>query len=200
MRWLLGVMLLVMSQLALADGITKLKDFLQGLSGFQADFTQSVLQGKKKEKSTGLLTLQRPGRFRWDYEAPYAHLVLADGAFVWVYDPDLAQITRQKQASAVEGTPAQLLTNDVPVEKSFTLKNDPPEEGQEWASLVPKEKDSQYDALRVGFQGADLKSIIIKDKFNQVTRIDFTNIKRNPKLEWDFFVFEPPEGADLIEQ
>jgi outer membrane lipoprotein carrier protein len=127
-------------------------------------------------------------------------MVLADGFFVWVHDPDLEQITRQKQASAVEGTPAQLLTNDVPVEKNFKLSNDKNSDGLEWIKLIPKNKESQYETLKAGFKGKNLKALIIEDKFNQKTRIDFNNIKRNPKLAWDFFVFEPPKGTDVIER
>ncbi len=197
---LLGVVLLAVSQMASADGLAKMKAFLDGLNSFKSEFQQEVIQGKKADKSRGLLTLQRPGRFRWDYEHPYPHMVLADGFHVWVYDPDLAQITRQKQASAVEGTPAQLLTNDVPVEKNFTMQDAGSKDGIDWVELKPKDKESQYDMIRVGFKGDNLDRFEIKDKFNQNTRITFKKIERNPKLAFDYFVFEPPENADLIEQ
>ena len=200
MRWIMGVAMLAVSQMGLADGLATMKSFLNGLNSFKSEFEQSVIQGKKKETSRGKLTLQRPGRFRWDYEHPYPHLVLADGFHVWVYDPDLEQITRQKQASAVEGTPAQLLTNDVPIEKNFVMKNAAKKDGLVWVELKPKDSESQYEMIRVGFKGKNLNRFEIMDKFGQHTRIVFKKIKRNPKLAWDYFVFEPPEGADLIEQ
>lgn len=200
MRWLMGFFMLAMSHLALADGVEQLKTFLKGLDSFRSEFKQTIVQGEKKEKSTGELTLQRPGKFRWDYEEPYPHLVLADSKYVWIYDPDLEQVTRRGQAPALEGTPAQLLTNDVPLEKNFTLSDKGSKEGMIWVELLPKDKDSQYIRFELAFKGNDLRLMRIIDKFNQNTDIEFSKIERNPKLEDDHFVFEPPEGVDVLQQ
>lgn len=200
MRRLMALFMLAISHAAVAGGVEQLKSFLKGLEVFQADFTQTIVQGAKKERSSGLLTLQRPGKFRWDYEKPYPHLVLADATYVWIYDPDLEQVTRRTQAPALEGTPAQLLTNDVPIEKNFTLTDKGDKDGMTWVELVPKDKESQYVQFNLGFKREEVRLMQIVDKFNQVTDIEFSDIKRNPPLEDDFFVFEPPEGVDVIHQ
>lgn len=200
MRWLMALFMLAMSHAALAGGVEQLKSFLKGLESFQADFKQTIVQGTKKERSGGLLTLQRPGKFRWDYEEPYPHLVLADATYVWIYDPDLEQVTRRTQAPALEGTPAQLLTNDVPIEKNFTLGDKGSKDGMIWVELLPKDKEGQYVRFNLAFKGDELRIMQIVDKFNQVTDIEFSAIKRNPSLEDDFFVFEPPEGVDVLQQ
>jgi outer membrane lipoprotein carrier protein len=200
MRWSICLVMLLLSQAAVAGGEEALKEFIKDLRGFQADFKQTITQGSKEEKSTGLLTLEKPGKFRWDYEKPNPHLVLADSNYVWIYDPDLEQVTRRKQATALQGTPAQVLVSDDPLDKSFEISGDSKEKGLEWVKLIPRDKDSQYDHIRLAFKGKDLDRIVIYDKFDQVTEIEFSKIERNPKLDWDFFLFEPPEGADIIDQ
>lgn len=182
-----------------ADGIADLKAFTAELSTFQANFSQTVTQGGKAQKESGILTLKRPTRFRWDYLKPNPHMVLADGFHVWVYDKELDQASRQKQQKAVSGTPAQVLTGDVPVEQIFKISNLPDSGGMSWVKLVPKDKDSQYDLIKLAMKDQLLARMHIVDKLGQTTEIEFTKVKRNPEVAWDFFIFEVPKGVDLID-
>jgi chaperone LolA len=190
---------LVLVQPAQADAMADLKAFTDGLSTFQANFSQTVTQGGKARKESGLLTLKRPTRFRWDYLKPNPHMVLADGFHVWVYDKELDQASRQKQQKAVSGTPAQVLTGDVPVEQIFKISNLPDSGGMSWLKLVPKDKDSQYDFIKLAMKDQMLARMHIVDKLGQATEIEFTKVKRNPEVAWDFFIFEVPKGVDLID-
>lgn len=201
MRWLIIFALLSLSQTALAGGKESMAKYLKGLIGFQADFAQTITQGgKEKQTSTGQLSLEKPGKFRWDYEAPHKHMVLADTNHVWVYDPDLEQVTRRKQASALQGTPAQVLVSNDPLEKNFKIKDEGKKKGLEWIRLFPRDKDSQYDKIRLAFKGKNLDRLVIYDKFDQVTVIKFSKIRRNPRFPWDYFLFEPPQGTDVLDQ
>jgi outer membrane lipoprotein carrier protein len=199
MRALIIMVLLVLSLKAHADGIADLKAFVSGLTTFQAEFKQTVRQGRKEETESGVLTLKRPTRFRWDYLKPHPHMVLADGFHVWVYDKELDQASRQKQKKAVSGTPAQVLTGDVPVETTFQINPIKGKGELSWLKLVPRDKDSQYDYIKVALKGPVLARMDIVDKLGQTTEIEFFNIKRNPTVPWDFFIFEVPKGVDLID-
>jgi chaperone LolA len=196
--WLLFLSL-ALALPAQADGIADLKAFVSGLTTFKANFTQTVRRGKKKTTETGVLTLKRPTRFRWDYIEPYPHMVLADGFHVWIYDKELEQATRQKQQKAVSGTPAQVLTGDAAVEKTFKMKNLKGSKDVNWVKLTPRDKDSQYEYVKVAFKEGTLIQMDIVDKLNQTTQIRFAKAKRNPKVPWDFFIFDPPKGVDLVD-
>jgi outer membrane lipoprotein carrier protein len=199
MRALLIMLLLVLSMRGHADGIEDLKNFVGGLKTFQANFTQTVTQGKRVEKETGVLTLKSPARFRWDYLKPHEHMVLGDGFHVWVFDKELDQVSRQLQRKAVKGSPAQVMTGDVAVDKTFNLSNLTSKDSLHWVKLVPKDKDSQYDYIKVAMKDKLMSEMHIVDKLSQTTRISFTQIKRNPKVAWDYFIFEVPKGVDLID-
>jgi outer membrane lipoprotein carrier protein len=48
-------------------------------------------------------------------------LLVGDGEKVWIYDPDLRQVTVKKVDAAIGSTPAALLVGGDALEKNFTL-------------------------------------------------------------------------------
>jgi outer membrane lipoprotein-sorting protein len=38
----------------------------------------------------------------------------------------------------------------------------------------------------------------LKDKLQQSTRIEFSDVERNARLAGELFTFKPPEGVDVI--
>ena len=42
--------------------------------------------------------------------------------------------------------------------------------------------------------------MVIADSFGQVSRLSFSRVERNPKLDAALFRFTPPAGADVIEE
>ena len=55
-----------------ANGKARLDAFLDGLTTLEARFEQSVLdtENNKTGLFRGVFMLQRPGRFRWNYDPP----------------------------------------------------------------------------------------------------------------------------------
>ena len=65
-------------------GVDAISSYLNGFNTAQAEFTQLNPDGSI---STGDLSIRRPGRARFDYDAPNAGLVIAGGGQVAVFDP-----------------------------------------------------------------------------------------------------------------
>jgi outer membrane lipoprotein carrier protein len=183
------------------QGPARLDRFLGGLQTLSARFEQEVEQAEipDTQRSAGSLAIRRPGQFRWDYVEPYEQLVLADGQTIWLYDPDLAQVTRQEQAQALEGTPAQVLSDARPLTGSFTVLDAGEAEGLAWVELVPRDPDSQFERIRLGLDESGLRALEMADKLGQHTRFRFYEVKRNPLLADGLFQFEPPPGVDVLE-
>lgn len=76
---------LVMSLPAHAEkiGLGALNGYLNGLTTMQAPFTQVNADGTI---STGTLSIQRPGRVRFEYDPPDRSLVMAGGGQVAIFD------------------------------------------------------------------------------------------------------------------
>jgi outer membrane lipoprotein carrier protein len=120
---LLGVCLGVVSAGAPA-GVAEnpLVRFLDGLKTLQADFVQTVLTrgpGDNPRISRGTFYLSRPDHFRWSYTQPAGQVVVADGSRVWLYDPELSQVSNESQEEALRGTPAQVLSETGPIDRHF---------------------------------------------------------------------------------
>jgi outer membrane lipoprotein carrier protein len=174
--------------------------YLSNLSSWSADFDQTIddESGKTLRSASGHLTLQRPGKFRWDYQKPAEQLVLADGKKLWFYDKDLQQANVRDMDAALANTPATLLAGGAPLGSQFEIKALPFAEGLEWFQLTPKRPDSDFQAVRIGFAKGELVRMLLADKLNQVTSLRFSGARRNVALAADQFSFTPPPGVDVI--
>jgi outer membrane lipoprotein carrier protein len=183
-----------------ASPATQVDKYLSGLSTWSADFKQTIddAEGKVLSTASGHLYLQRPGKFRWDYATPSAQLLLADGKQLWFYDKDLAQANVRNLDATLADTPAMLLSGGGSLSSQFDVTALPAESGLEWYQLMPKHPNSDFQAVRIGFDKGELVRMLLADKLNQVTRLDFIAPKRNVKLAPDVFSFTPPPGVDVI--
>jgi outer membrane lipoprotein carrier protein len=183
-----------------AASADRLTAFVEQTRSASADFTQTVFErsGRKTQESSGSLQFSRPGKFRWTYLAPYEQIIVGDGARLWIYDRDLNQVTVRKLDDALGASPAALLAGDNAIEKNFNLKSAAAKNGLEWLEATPKSSETTFEQIRMGFKGADLDTMELKDQFGQLTVIRFTGLRRNPALAPDLFTFTPPKGADVI--
>jgi outer membrane lipoprotein carrier protein len=200
MKSLFFALALCAAQVAQAGAIDKLHRFLETTKTLRADFAQIVVakNGKKPQQSTGVMMISRPGKFRWQIEKPYEQLLVGDGDKVWIYDPDLRQVTVKKFDAALGSTPAALLVGGNALDKNFTLREAGEREGLEWLEAIPKGADSGFEKLQLGFAGNDLKAMDLFDSFGQTTSLLFTRIERNAPIAPALFRFAPPAGVDVI--
>lgn len=191
-----------------AGAIDKLHSFFETTRSMRADFAQIVVakSGKRPQRSTGVMMFSRPGKFRWQIENPYSQLLVGDGKKIWIYDPDLRQVTVKKFDTALGSTPVALLVGESDgtssdkgaLEKNFSLRDAGEREGLEWLEAIPKSADSGFEKLLLGFSGNNLKSMELFDNFGQVTTLFFSNLERNPQLSPALFRFTPPAGVDVL--
>lgn len=188
------------SQAAYADGVSSLLDFFNNTTSMRAKFHQTVLdkRGRKTQEVDGTMMLQRPNKFRWDYQKPYEQQIISDGKQVFLYDTDLQQVTVRELSNAIGSSPAAMLAGGENVEKSFTLKNAVRKDGLTWVLALPKDKESGYDRVLLGFKAEKLRKMELYDSFNHITHITFDDVERNPELQVSNFLFTPPKGVDVV--
>jgi len=193
-------MMLPLPLLAAESGIDRLNSFVQTVVTFQAKFTQTVLdsRGQVIDEAEGLFILERPGKFRWDYKLPYPQYIVADGQRIWFYDVDLEQVTVKSQLEALADTPATLLSGETMPEEKYLLTDIPSDDGLIWVELIPKDVDSNFQAVTLAFDQQGLNQMIMKDSFDQKTRLVFSQTTENSALANDVFVFTPPSGVDVV--
>ncbi|RXZ44183.1 outer membrane lipoprotein chaperone LolA [Crenobacter cavernae] len=181
-----------------AAAVAQLKAFIASTKTLSADFTQTVTGGGRQETASGTLEIARPGKFRWSYGKPYQQLIVGDGKTLWLYDQELAQVTKKSLDAALGSSPAALLAGNNAIERDYTLRETGKQGGLEWLAASPKNKDSGFAAIKMGFAAKQLKQMELTDSFGNVTRIAFSRLKKNPAIPAGHFRFTPPAGVDVM--
>jgi outer membrane lipoprotein carrier protein len=192
--------LVLLSQAAMADGVASLRDFFNNTTTMRAQFSQVVNdnKGRKVQEVDGTMQLQRPNKFRWDYKKPYEQQIVSDGKQVFLFDTELQQVTIRELSKTLGSSPAAMLAGGEAVEKSFTLKNATRKDGLTWVLAIPKDKESGFDRVLLGFKADKLRKMELYDSFNHITHITFDAVERNPILVDSTFLFTPPKGVDVV--
>ena len=176
--------------------------YTQGLKGLDGRFEQKVFDanGRLKEDSTGTIALSAPRLFRWEYLKPNPQLIVADGDHVWVYDPDLEQVTVKNQNAEEQQSPLTVLIDPSEMDRRYVLTDGGSSDGLKWISLVPKKKgdDAEFKVALLGFDGNDLRSMKLTDNLGQRTEIVFSGWRRNPAFAKGVFTYAPPKGVDIV--
>jgi outer membrane lipoprotein carrier protein len=186
---------------AVAGARDDLATFTKGLDGLDGRFTQQVFDanGSLKESSNGRVALSAPRLFRWEYVKPYAQLIVADGKRVWVYDPDLQQVTKRAQGAEEQNSPLSALIDPSKLEKNYVITEDGTTNGLAWLKLEPRvATDAGFKSARLGFGPEGLATMQVIDALGQKTRITFSGWKRNPAFAKGTFQFVPPKGVDVV--
>lgn len=192
------------TNLAFAQAESDLTNLLKKLHTMQANFTQSIEdnKGKKIQEVYGHMALQRPGKFRWQVKKPIPQLIIANGSRLWIYDPDLEQVTIRSLSHAAGETPALLLSHEnTMINQDYVVqeekKNAP---GWRWFLLKPKKADNMFLSIEMGFKGEQITEMHLADHLGHTTIVKFSNIVSNKKLPDVFFVFKPKPNVDVIDE
>ena len=196
------LLLLSLPTLVHADAIQSLDNFFHSTPTMRATFHQTVLnkQGVKIQDVTGVMQLQRTGKFRWDYNKPFVRVLVGDGKKVWLFDSYMNQVTVRAFDKALGSSPAALLSGIKDLNTIFNLTNSDMQDGLEWVEATPKDEESNFELVRLGFKEDTLQKMELHDKHGNTTVIELTHLERNPKLEPKLFRFKPPAGADVSDE
>ena len=194
---------LFLSAPAFADADTaraRLDAFATGLHALTGHFAQTLtdLNGHGSKSSSGTLELQAPRQFRWDTLTPYKQTIVADGSRVWLYDPELEQVTVRVQSTAEAHSPLTVLTDVKQLDKNFKVAEQGSRDGLLWLRLTSTGKDPQFEHADLGFDASGLARMTFRDALGSVTDIHFSDWQRNAVIPPATFNFVPPKGVDVI--
>ncbi len=197
---------LLLSASAMAATTTpasRLDALLAATTTLTAHFSETIANANAVtvKQSSGTVAIAKPGRFRWDYEKPYRQIIVADGEKLWMYDPELEQVTVRDEPQALAAGPASLLAGRGQVEANFSVSEGGSANGLQWIKLVPKTDESDYKAIRIGFTlNGVIRAMELDSNLDQTTHIEFSDVKRNVAIDPARFRFTPPPGADVVNQ
>ena len=177
--------------------IQQLRDLLEPIVSLSAQFEQHMVDanGVELQHSNGLFQVAKPNSLRWIVEQPMPQQVISDGNSLWVYDPDLEQVMVQPFTVDIQSAPGMLFSGDLQALDSAYMVEQPSAGS---FLLTAEQGTSLFSSVQIDFDNLLPTSIALTDNLGQVTRISFSELKYNPPLGADLFVFEIPLGVDVI--
>ncbi len=168
---------------------------------------------------SGTVYFSRPGRMRWEYNAPEKKLFIVDGKQVWFYVPADRTVSRAKlKQSSDWRTPLALLVGKAslsdlcgnlqllePGSKYAGSAGFTPASSDSVLRCVPRgEPDKNGNAEQVVYLETDplaqLVRVVIHQPGNAVTDFRFGDWKENIALAAGMFHFQPPPGVSIVDQ
>jgi outer membrane lipoprotein carrier protein len=158
-------------------------------------------QKRAEQVETGVLSLRKPGRMRWDYSVPAGKQFVSDGKDVYLYLPDANRVehSKFKESEDLRAPLAFLLgkLNFYKEFRKFTLRR----EGEsQWVDAEPNSANLPYS--RVEFligPDARIQRLRVVGLDQGVMDFSFEQERLNVPLDGKLFAFRPPAGAEMVE-
>ncbi len=181
-----------------ADPLAQFVANVQSASGTFVQLREQDGQPQAGSRQSGQFAFERPGKFRWAVEQPFAQLIVSDGARLIQYDPDLAQAIERDVDDSIGASPAAILFGSGQLGDAFAVDPRPAADGLAWLRITPRKADAGFVHADIGFKGDMPARLLLLDAFGQTSRIDLSDMRLNPSLPADLFRFQAPDGVDLV--
>jgi outer membrane lipoprotein carrier protein len=176
----------------------------------QATFLERYLDnGRVVQVEAGDAYFLRPGKMRWDYQAPEKNTFLVDGKYVWFYSPADHTATRMPAKQSEDWrTPLALLTSHMKLSKLCSTIAPA-------ADATPNQlDDAVYRCTLRGAAAAsastrgllfeltpqgELSRIVIPQEGGITIEFSFAGWRWNPPLNKAVFQFTPPPDAVIVD-
>jgi outer membrane lipoprotein carrier protein len=182
----------------LAEVITGVEGKYKSVAVMQADFvqtTRSALFGEEIQR--GDVTLKRPSMMLWNFTNEKQFVT--DGSTMWIYTKADNQVIRYDDISGATSTADSLLQSLDRLSELFEVALASETETTYVLGLTPKEENSQYKGIKLTLNHEHVvQSVVIDDAFDNVTELNFADIRLDGDVPDSKFKFDIPEGAEVI--
>lgn len=165
--------------------------YLQSLSGGAGRFEQTDFKGRV---TAGKWWLQRPGKIRFEYDAPYSLLVVADGKRVNMWDPRLKAFNQYP----LDATPLSLfLSKQIRLDQGVIVTEVTPTTDGFRLKARDRRRDVEGSILMTFIErgnGLQLGEWTVTDAQGKGTRVRLVTFDRNAAVRPDLFVLTKPRG------
>ncbi|MGH1461105.1 MAG: outer membrane lipoprotein chaperone LolA [Neptuniibacter sp.] len=183
------------------DGTERLQELLQNHHAFSAKFEQVTLaeNGREAQKTEGQLYVAKPNFYRWETKVPFPQEIVSDGKYVWIYDPDLEQVTQRSAEAQQSSAPALILNGQIDeLNKSYHIRLLSDTGSEQIFDLQPQTEQHNFSSIRLAFSEGTISELMLEDSLGQRTSIVFSEQVVNPELDEQLFFFRVPADADLL--
>lgn len=186
---------------AIVDALQKSYD---ATTDFTADFRQEteVKTLNRSLKAWGKVSFKRPGKMLWRYDEPKGQFVLADGQFLYFYQPEQNQIIKSPLKNAFRtDIPLSFLLGIGNLKRDFNAEIKATDENQYVLRLLSKGDSGGFGEILLGVNknSADIVWASVRDASGNLTTIRFSGMRKGVGLKDPLFTLKIPDGADVVE-
>lgn len=165
--------------------LLRISNYLNGIGTLEGNFVQV---GPDGDLSEGIFYLRRPGRMRFQYEPPNPALIIADGTWVGVCDPQIETFDR----FPLSETPLDLLLRDrVDLRSEGAVRTIERSAGQLRVEAIDPDAPEQGSITMVFADNPlELRQWIVVDNQGLTTTVALSEVRTNVKLEASLFLIE----------
>ena len=185
--------------------VQKVQERYDSTRDFTAKVTQemTIVSLGKTTAAQGTVAFKKPGKMRWELDHDAPQVIVADGSTLWLYQPKEHQVIKAPFDDAFRSTtPISFLTGVGNIAQDFdmSLEGASANGGLVYLMLVPRRDSATLGKLRltVASDSGEIRGAEIFDPLGNVSRLRFSDIRRNQNLPDKDFVFEVPPGVDVI--
>jgi outer membrane lipoprotein carrier protein len=173
----------------------KVQGFYERTRDLTARFKQTYTYAGfgRKQVSSGVLQVKKPGMMRWEYQKPSAKIVAVKGSRLIQYEPEenQAYVDEHFDSSAMSAALTFLLGKG-DLEKDFQVSISPTGA----LLLRPREADPRVDSIElVSDAEGQITAARVVDGAGNVNEIQFEEVKRNSGILDAAFEVKLPEGV-----
>jgi outer membrane lipoprotein carrier protein len=190
--------------------LSKMEQAEKNVRTLSFEFIQSITLSATGEKQEvrGKAFFHKPDKFRVEHVSPRPQTVVSNGKTLSLYNPDRNQVLVDswENWSRSAGFPRELTPFQMDVDqmrKKYVIVYEKKAEGSRKGDVLkfsPREEGPLSYTLRVWVDpstGLPFRTELESASVHVAT--DLTQTKVNPALPDSVFVFEPPEGTEVIE-
>ncbi|HKD69593.1 MAG TPA: outer membrane lipoprotein carrier protein LolA [Candidatus Binataceae bacterium] len=182
--------------------VDRIQDHYQHTTSFSAKFTEELTGvGATKRTRSGSVSYKRPGKMRWEFDAPQKETVVSDGHKLYDYQPDLNQVLEVPIDRAFKSAaPLSFLLGMGNLRRDFNVSLPVAASSDTLLRVVLTPKGGG-DRIEMGLNPStcDLVEAKVTNALGNVTAIRFSDVRTNVQLADAMFQFEVPPGADIVQ-
>ncbi len=181
--------------------LDRMQRHYRNTSSFSAKFSEEIATvGAPKRKRQGTVSFRKPGRMRWEFEAPEAQTIVSDGETLYSYDPDLNQVVETPLKQALKSSSAtSFLLGIGNINRDFKAAFATLAMPTGLIDLILDAKTGGYK-IEVGLDpnSYNMIKLTLTDQLGDTTKIDFSDVHDNVELPDSIFAFKAPPGVDVV--
>ena len=189
-----------------AAAAAKMRATLGATTRSRANFQQTVSDGRGAvvQRSSGSFTAEQPRRLNWQVRSPSAQSLITDGDRIWLYDPDLAQVTVGVLDTETAEAPMLILSGQV---GTLTSKYDISAEGggSNWRFVMKLRsaavtRGPSFEQLTLEVVDGDVRAMHIRDTLEQRTDVMLSAVEHPAQVDARLFHFVIPAGVEVVQR